>query len=472
MDFEQFKEMILEDVGAHMPGVNLEMQQVSKLQGQSYEGLVVRPEGSPIGATLNLDQAYAEYQNNGSYERTLIGLENTIENALQSIPEVNANSLTDYENIKDSLTVQLIPTEANADKLQTIPHKEMEDMSIVYRIMVDSNRDGNATVLITNDLLKTYGVTAEQLHQDAMESSQRIAPPVVKNMSEVLAEMSGMDPEMFGGMDSPMYVASTPNMTNGAGVISYPGFMEQAREKLGSDFYVLPSSVHEVILLRDDGTMSDRELSQMVRDVNSSEVSPADRLSDQAYHYDSEDKVFETAQSYETRMEEKSRSEEHSADSEERENAEVLTVLCVRPNNYPEIVTIGSELQDLQNGVGGMIEVTYPFDEPVGIICNEEGKINGLPLNRAIRDEQGEVTDIIAGNFLVVGLTEDGFRSLTPEEGKKFEAEFHQPETFVKMGKSIQAIPIADEMVKEMAEKAAKPRAHEDRRREPVRAAH
>ena len=477
MDFEQFKEMIVEDLQAYLSGVNIETHAVSKLQGQSYEGLVVRPEGSPVGATLNLDQAFAEYENTGSYERTLIGLEDSVKAALQDIPAVEANSFVRYENVKDSLTVQLIPTKMNEEMLQTIPHKEMEDMSIVYRILVDSNQNGNATVLITNDILKNYGISAEQLHQDAMESAQRIAPAQIKNMSEVLAEMSGMDPEMFGGMQSPMYVASTPNMTNGAGVISYPDFMEQAREKLGADFYVLPSSVHEVILLRDDGTMSDRELSQMVRDVNANEVAPEDRLSDQAFHYDSEEKVFETAQNYESRKAEQEYSEEHAQDSENREAAEIheaeveMTVLSVCPGKYPEMVKVGTELEDLQMEVGGMIEVVYPFDEEVGIICNEEGKINGMPLNRALRDDQGEVQDILAGNFLVVGLTDEGFRSLTPEEGAKFEARFHQPETFIKMGKSIQAIPIPDDMVRKLAEQEGRPKLREDRTREPARGA-
>ena len=89
--------------------------------------------------------------------------------------------------------------------------------------------------------------------------------------------------------------------------------------------------------------------------------------------------------------------------------------------------------------------MVYPFEDPVGLIVNEEGKINGLPLNRALRDENNEVYDVIAGSFLVTGLTEDSFGSLTPEQIGKFEELFHQPEAFVKMGHSIMAIPIPDE---------------------------
>ena len=120
-------------------------------------------------------------------------------------------------------------------------------------------------------------------------------------------------------------------------------------------------------------------------------------------------------------------------------------------------LSVGTELEDLQAMVGGDIEVTYPFEDEVAIILNESGKINGLPLNRAIYTEDGDMQDIYAGDFLVVGLTEDDFGSLTSEQMQKFEEQFHQPQMFVRMGHSIMAIPVPDDMVKKMEEKAAKP---------------
>ena len=111
------------------------------------------------------------------------------------------------------------------------------------------------------------------------------------------------------------------------------------------------------------------------------------------------------------------------------------------------MVEIGTGLEDLQHTVGGDIEVVYPFEDRVGLIVNEEGKLIGLPLNRALRDENNEVYDIIAGPFLVAGLTEDNFGSLTEEQIGKFEGLFHQPETFVKMGRSIMAIPVPEEVL-------------------------
>lgn len=143
----------------------------------------------------------------------------------------------------------------------------------------------------------------------------------------------------------------------------------------------------------------------------------------------------------------------------EHELAETRTMdmLLVQPNAYPKKISVGTELEDLQAMVGGDIEVTYPFEDEVAIILNESGKINGLPLNRAIYTEDGDMQDIYAGDFLVVGLTEDDFGSLTSEQMQKFEEKFHQPQMFVRMGRSIMAIPVPDDMVKKMEEKAAKP---------------
>lgn len=135
-------------------------------------------------------------------------------------------------------------------------------------------------------------------------------------------------------------------------------------------------------------------------------------------------------------------------ESERALNLNKIDVLLVEPGQYPKAMQIGTELEDLQEIVGGSIEVTYPFEEEVGIILNEEGKILGLPLNRAMRNDDGDVYDIYAGSFIVAGLTEDDFGSLTPEQMDKYNKMFHQPEMFVKMGKGLMVLPIPKESVK------------------------
>jgi hypothetical protein len=98
---------------------------------------------------------------------------------------------------------------------------------------------------------------------------------------------------------------------------------------------------------------------------------------------------------------------------------EMMTVLVVEPMKAPYVKIIPNELEDLQQAVGGDIEMTYPFEDEVGVLLNGNGKFEGLPLNRALYDDRGQVYDAIAGTFLVVGLTEDDFTSLTPEQIEK-----------------------------------------------------
>ena len=109
----------------------------------------------------------------------------------------------------------------------------------------------------------------------------------------------------------------------------------------------------------------------------------------------------------------------------------------------------------MQQAVGGSIGATYPFDDPVAIVYNDDGKLMGLPLNRALRDEHGEAYDVIAGTFLVVGLGEEDFASLTPELAQKYEKQFHQPEDFIQLGHRMMVIRVPDEAVRPEKNKAA-----------------
>ena len=141
-----------------------------------------------------------------------------------------------------------------------------------------------------------------------------------------------------------------------------------------------------------------------------------------------------------------------------------MEVLLVQPGMYPQKATIGTELKDFQDAVGGTIAASYPFDDPVAIVYNDEGKLTGLPLNRALRDEDGRMYDAVAGTFLVVGLGEEDFVSLSPELAQKYEEEFHQPEAFLPLGRRLMVIPVPDESVQNDAEKAvSKPPAEHDR---------
>lgn len=121
---------------------------------------------------------------------------------------------------------------------------------------------------------------------------------------------------------------------------------------------------------------------------------------------------------------------------------EKLKVLMVEPQKEPCAVEIPAGLKGLQMAVGGFIEAVYPYEELVALICNEEGKLLGLDLNRALRDEDGHIYDVLAGTFLVVGLGDEDFTSLPDNLMEKFEQKFHTPEEFFQVGNRLVVRPM------------------------------
>ncbi len=140
--------------------------------------------------------------------------------------------------------------------------------------------------------------------------------------------------------------------------------------------------------------------------------------------------------------------------------AATIEVLMVEPGKRPRVEAIGSDLHSLQQAVGGDIEAAYFFDDPVALVCWDEGKLSDAPLNRAVRDDDGNIVDIVAGKFFICGLGEEDFTSLPKNLQKKYSDKFHYPEAFLKTGRSIMTIPIKP---KKVADKKTKPHVREER---------
>lgn len=313
MDYQDFREQFTQDVKSQlaendMENLELSVQPVEKMN-ESYEAMTVTPEGSNIGVNLNLERFYEAYENGTDYDDVVDRAVDAIENGVTQIPDVNVESLQDYDKMKHKLVMEVVSAEVNAGLLDKVPHHELEDMAIVYRFVLDNHEDGRATILVTNNLLDNYGVTAEQLHADAMLNAPEIKPAVIQGMTEVMSEIMGDDFAMLGvevnPADEVMFVASVSDKIHGASVIAYQDFMDQAAQKLGGDFFVLPSSIHEVLLVKDDGNSNARALKNMVEEVNATQVSPEEKLTDNVYHYDSKEHIFELAESFEARQMEK-----------------------------------------------------------------------------------------------------------------------------------------------------------------------
>ena len=310
MDYEAFKKKIAEDVKQWLSAcgyddVELNFWPVEKANFH-YEALAVRMRKTNVGVNLNVESAYEVYKRTGAYTKTCEDLMVTLMRGFEDAPVVDSAAIRDYDIMKSKIAIEVISAEENVELLAKVPHERMEDLAVVYRLVLESNDDGRTSALVTNELLELWKIDHDQLKADAMERVPKNRPAVVYDMMDIMKEYNADD--MFfdiSGRKEVMYVASVPDNIGGAGVIAYPGFMDQAAEKLGGDFWILPSSVHEVLLVVDDGKQSAKALCRLVQSVNSEEVRPEERLSDHAYHYDRKERVFELGEKYEARVLEK-----------------------------------------------------------------------------------------------------------------------------------------------------------------------
>lgn len=319
MDFEEFRDSLAEELGERMyqktgESYTFENTHVERLTRGDYDGFAIRKEDSQIGMNLDCGPLFQKYEDGMDFDEVVEMAERMVEDGMSHTPQVNVEELMNYDLMKERLAVQVVATDRNAEMLENIPHKNIEDMSLVCRFVIGDAEGGIGTILINNQMLAQFGISEEQLFNDALIYAPDLRPSEIIGMQDILAEMMGIDPSELASelgvpddveISVPMYVASTKDRTEGAGVIAYPGFMDMAAEKLGGDFFLLPSSTHEVILVPDNGARDYLELERMVRDVNETQVEPGERLSDRVYHYDSKDKVFELAEKYEARKQTK-----------------------------------------------------------------------------------------------------------------------------------------------------------------------
>ena len=137
--------------------------------------------------------------------------------------------------------------------------------------------------------------------------------------------------------------------------------------------------------------------------------------------------------------------ENYFEEYEEKEAENGMTVVACYPGKTAQVIEIKDGLKGMQQFVGGFIEAVYPFSDPVAIVCNEEGKMNGMELNRALYTEDGTMFDIVAGPMFVCGLGDEDFTSLQGDLLEKYLEKYRQPESFIKIGTDILAIKLPEE---------------------------
>lgn len=213
---------------------------------------------------------------------------------------LNTGIIKNYEEAKKYLCVRVRNVSAITEA--DVVYREYGDLALTYHIVIGDDEDEIASILITGPLLEYYGIDREQLHKDALNNSQKLYPACLSSlfgMVETGGKPQPINPEAIP--EDPVLVLTNSIISHGASTLFYPDVMEMLAKALG-DYFVIPSSVHEVLILADDGAFCYEDLQNMVQSVNRFEVAQADQLSDFVYHYQAATGAFESAYDYAARQ--------------------------------------------------------------------------------------------------------------------------------------------------------------------------
>lgn len=245
----------------------------------TLDGLAVCT-GGRIAPTIYIQNMYEDYERCEDFELTMRTAADMYIRAVRESEDIKMKF--DRKHFVENVIFQLVNTEANKELFAEAPHREFEDVSFIYRWII-SNKDGRtASTIINNQLLETMGMDEEMLFRTASLNTPKIFPLSIKSMSSLIGELLNEPHEE----DFPtMYVVSNSTGQYGASAIFYKDALKQIADKVKSDFYVIPSSIHEMLAVP-VGNVIASELTQMIYGVNKTEVELGDRLSNELYFYD------------------------------------------------------------------------------------------------------------------------------------------------------------------------------------------
>lgn len=301
------------------------VEKVTKNNGVVLTGVIAKKQGSNAYPTIYIDQFFKE-------DITERELESIVEQLYQKIREaeteevVDLSDFTDFEKAKGRIAFKLVHAEKNREYLKKVPHRRFHNLALVFYYTVrEKPFCGNAVIVINKEHMQRWKVTDELLYETALSNMPALFPPVVRNIEEVMRELleSGLkedlihfredkyDKDIFSdewikelleqmtdsyriGEDRiPMYVLTNRQKIQGAACILYPGVLKGFGERLKQDFYVLPSSIHEVILVPALPSTGPEILKDIVSDINRTQVAVDEVLADSVYFYSRKRDVLE-----------------------------------------------------------------------------------------------------------------------------------------------------------------------------------
>lgn len=283
IDFENFTEMLLkllkEKLGEEY---QIYITKVRKNNGILLTGLVIKKEKSSVFPTVYIDSFFHEEISRKEVEQTAELLYQRFQ-AADLKETVDLSNFLEFETAKENLSFKLINRERNKELLKLVPHRQIHDLAIVYYYTVqEAPFFGKAVILIYNSHLEYWKIEQEKLHETAFFNAPHLFPAQIEDIESLVREFMMEKDE---AQRLPMYVLTNRQKLQGAACMLYPEILKDFGNKTQQNFFVLPSSVHEVILVPDTGYMSQEALRDIVTDINRTQVAEEEILADSVYYF-------------------------------------------------------------------------------------------------------------------------------------------------------------------------------------------
>ena len=248
-----------------------------------------------IAPTIYIEYYYEQYKAGATMSDVCHQIIRTYEEHKGTL-DFDVKSVTDFNRVKDRICYKLVSADRNKELLSDTPHIKFFDLAIIFYIMVYSDAEGMGTITVHDNIMDLWNVCKEKVFELAVQNTQRLFRGKVTSIAEVMIDVlaSRLDREcaceffdLMAGEDDmiPMYVCTNTAKMNGAGVIFYNGLLKEFADRVGSDVYIIPSSIHETLLIPAGIGMDADEIRDMVKCVNATEVAPDEILSDSVYYY-------------------------------------------------------------------------------------------------------------------------------------------------------------------------------------------
>ena len=291
MNYETFKSSALDSIQTYFGNsASVSLQPIIKNNDTILDGLTIQDRSTNLAPTLYLNYYYEDYLAGKSLSDIL---DDIIASYRSNLPAVSMDLsfFTDYEKIKFRVIYKLISHRENTELLKDVPHFRFLDLAIVFCCYLPDMADGNASILIHNHHLDFWNLTADSLYELAVKNTPILLPYELKSMEDTLKSL-GTGLRLFpdnanGAEDSrKIYVLSNTEKLYGASCLLYPNVLSYFAESSGSDFYIIPSSVHEALLLPKTPSVHASGLNKIIQEVNASQLLKEEVLSDHVYVFE------------------------------------------------------------------------------------------------------------------------------------------------------------------------------------------